>query len=369
MTSDHDALLRAICENPREDTPRLAFADWLEENGQAERAAFIRRDIAVSLLDEWDADRLRWEAAQARRGEWFDWFGRSPLPGLHSHELSWQTWLGARTPSRRGFPFAVSVNDLGVFRQRAAELFAGHPVEYLAFRHGLPDLNRFVAEPWFTRATGLEWVQGRYTARSLRPLLDGPGGLDTLAMTNRAVNSDGLTALFESRRFPCLSELCLLSTPVQVVRAALDSFGRPPWSACSLRSLTIRGDGLNHDVLFLACALPPSLRILDLALSHINSAQCREFAGAKALSGLRMLTLNSNGIGNDGAAALFTSPHLAGLKVLNLSYCQVGDEALRALLDDSPLADGLNLLDVTGSPASAEMKLAVKERMGDRVWV
>lgn len=27
------ALLRAICENPDEDTPRLVFADWLTEHG------------------------------------------------------------------------------------------------------------------------------------------------------------------------------------------------------------------------------------------------------------------------------------------------------------------------------------------------
>src|SRR5262245_3568916 len=33
MTSDGEALFRAICEQPWEDTPRLAYADWLQENG------------------------------------------------------------------------------------------------------------------------------------------------------------------------------------------------------------------------------------------------------------------------------------------------------------------------------------------------
>lgn len=32
-------LLRAILENPEDDTPRLMYADWLDENGFAERAA------------------------------------------------------------------------------------------------------------------------------------------------------------------------------------------------------------------------------------------------------------------------------------------------------------------------------------------
>lgn len=30
--TDHDALVAAVCANPDDDTPRLAYADWLEEN-------------------------------------------------------------------------------------------------------------------------------------------------------------------------------------------------------------------------------------------------------------------------------------------------------------------------------------------------
>ncbi len=44
--SDEDALLAAIIANPDEDTTRLVYADWLQENGQAERAEFIRLQIA-----------------------------------------------------------------------------------------------------------------------------------------------------------------------------------------------------------------------------------------------------------------------------------------------------------------------------------
>ena len=51
--NDHDALLRAICENPDEDTPRLVFADRIDDNADAFptpaavslSAAFIRDDI------------------------------------------------------------------------------------------------------------------------------------------------------------------------------------------------------------------------------------------------------------------------------------------------------------------------------------
>lgn len=37
-----EAFLQSIVENPDDDTPRLIFADWLEENGQGERAEFVR---------------------------------------------------------------------------------------------------------------------------------------------------------------------------------------------------------------------------------------------------------------------------------------------------------------------------------------
>ena len=52
--SDELALLTAIIAYPDEDTPRLIFADWLQENGQPERAEFIRVQIEVTRLPERD---------------------------------------------------------------------------------------------------------------------------------------------------------------------------------------------------------------------------------------------------------------------------------------------------------------------------
>jgi uncharacterized protein (TIGR02996 family) len=39
---EHEAFLRAIFDAPDDDTPRLVYADFLEENGEAQRAEFIR---------------------------------------------------------------------------------------------------------------------------------------------------------------------------------------------------------------------------------------------------------------------------------------------------------------------------------------
>lgn len=46
--SDRDAFLRAIHANPDDDAPRLVYSDWLEENGQEDRAEFIRISLAMS---------------------------------------------------------------------------------------------------------------------------------------------------------------------------------------------------------------------------------------------------------------------------------------------------------------------------------
>lgn len=41
-------LLAAILADPNDDLPRLVYADWLEENGEPERAEFIRSQIATN---------------------------------------------------------------------------------------------------------------------------------------------------------------------------------------------------------------------------------------------------------------------------------------------------------------------------------
>lgn len=45
---DDPALLAAILADPADDTVRLVYADWLEENGQTARAEFVRVQIALT---------------------------------------------------------------------------------------------------------------------------------------------------------------------------------------------------------------------------------------------------------------------------------------------------------------------------------
>jgi uncharacterized protein (TIGR02996 family) len=51
IMNDHKAFLDVIIANPQDDVVRLVYADWLEENGEPERAEFIRLQIKLHQLE------------------------------------------------------------------------------------------------------------------------------------------------------------------------------------------------------------------------------------------------------------------------------------------------------------------------------
>ncbi len=64
MTMDHPdwpAFMAAILADPDDDTVRLVAADFLEENGDPDRAAFVRIQCALARVDakSLEADALR----------------------------------------------------------------------------------------------------------------------------------------------------------------------------------------------------------------------------------------------------------------------------------------------------------------------
>lgn len=80
LMTEHDAFLRAIAANPEDDAPRLIFSDWLEENGDPERAEFIRTqcELTSSKLSEKRRHALRVrerELLNVHRHEWCQSFG------------------------------------------------------------------------------------------------------------------------------------------------------------------------------------------------------------------------------------------------------------------------------------------------------
>jgi uncharacterized protein (TIGR02996 family) len=59
MHPEADALLDAIFDTPDDDTPRLVYADWLQEHGQENYAEFIRLCVTVARRVLPREERLR----------------------------------------------------------------------------------------------------------------------------------------------------------------------------------------------------------------------------------------------------------------------------------------------------------------------
>src|SRR5262245_45490075 len=70
-----DPLLQSVLDDPDSDGPRLVYADWLDEQGDADRAEFIRTQIALARAPAHDPRRpdllAREESLRERhRVEW-----------------------------------------------------------------------------------------------------------------------------------------------------------------------------------------------------------------------------------------------------------------------------------------------------------
>src|SRR5262245_22517606 len=80
MSPEH-AFLRAIKEKPHDDTLRLVFTDWLEENGQPERAEFVRLQVERGDVPEyapgWKEPGSHEQQLMAEHGgQWLGFWGR-----------------------------------------------------------------------------------------------------------------------------------------------------------------------------------------------------------------------------------------------------------------------------------------------------
>ena len=55
----HEDFLQAVLAHPDEEAPRLIYADWLEEQGEADRAEFIRLQCELPRIPYDEARRVQ----------------------------------------------------------------------------------------------------------------------------------------------------------------------------------------------------------------------------------------------------------------------------------------------------------------------
>ncbi len=203
MISPHDALYSAICADPDEDTPRLAFADLVEEDGEHHRAAFIRTQVELARVPEYDPlwVRCRRDDPGTIRG----WCMTAALPKPLPDGFSWRHYR-----FHRGFPWLVMALSAEAFADRSAALLATAPVQALSFDdRSRPDLAALAGCPDLARLRRLEFTVFPLDAEDLAALTDSPhaANLTELAFEDQGIGPDGLEALAGSDLFRRVSAL------------------------------------------------------------------------------------------------------------------------------------------------------------------
>lgn len=170
--SDGDRLFRAILESPRDDALRLVWADWLEEQGDAGRAEFVRVQFELASYPQ---DEEGWgylpRPIKHRYAKWKELKRREaallalrrPEPNDNQHQADlwasgggWQAvthgggpfWLYPPAPfSSTGYDFAfrrglveeVTLYDHVLLNARVtAALFSSQPLLRVALRGKRP---------------------------------------------------------------------------------------------------------------------------------------------------------------------------------------------------------------------------------------
>jgi uncharacterized protein (TIGR02996 family) len=337
---ENPALLAAIVAHPDEDTPRLMYADWLDENGDPARAEFIRLHI------EWD-----------RRPPY-----SPPAADLRARLIAaWESAGLNETPNiyERGFISAAPFFSLDDLCESAPLTFARNPIRvvYAAQSEALDGdpgwrdrFNRVL--PALTRVTGLgslsqndrllgEWGEEflhSAHATNLRVLHTGNSAstLHTSRLIAGAKHVTGLLVLDQTDEWETLPE-CLeliagaahLSSLVALRLSELDSPSEGTLGAddlpllldspylTRLRQLTLSfHDNIDDRALamLLAWERASQLEVLELAGTSVTAGGWHTLATCPRLKNLRRLVLNGYNVDSDVVGAVLDSPHLRELR-------------------------------------------------------
>jgi uncharacterized protein (TIGR02996 family) len=337
------AFLQDIKENPDDDTPRLIFADWLEEHGDP-RGEFIRVQCELSrtAVDDPRRDEL------ARRQRVL----RDPNEKAWLHPI----------------PDVLQIGR--IFRRGLVQI---HMRKRNAFPQEPEALAATEAWAWVEGISWDCWERLRRQGRGSRalPLL---ANLTSLRLSNVCLSGE-LGALFlNSPDRGLLAELDLLGTELRAAGASV--LGTSPYLR-RLASLTLVQTGLgpagiaalagggrlerltrlrvaddslaSEGVAVLAASpLLSRLSALDLEYNQIGPEGAQTLAASPAASALQYLRLANNLLGAAGTAFLGASPHFTALRSLDLTGNGLGDAGAVALAN-SPMLRQLRTLALGGN--------------------
>jgi uncharacterized protein (TIGR02996 family) len=367
--SDGDALRAGVLRNPDDDTVRLIYADWLEENGEPERGGFVRAQVWAAL-GEPHAPAVRQHLDTARK--LFKDRGPNWAVAVNRFVLQWQF--------ARGFVEHVAV-DVTAFPRHAADLFALEPIRSVKpVRNALADppaeLDAFFAVPQLERVRRLDLANLNLGPHEFDQLLACPhlAHLTDLSLRGNRVLPDWLTTLLAGPSFPALAGLDLadLAHLGPRLAAALPRARHRALKRANFDRVAFGSDDMTR-VLNSACLKEvEELRLAWIpgtgrpgALTHLH------LGWALPWRKLRLLDISGQGVGSNGVVELTTELNRAKepvpLRWLGLAHNRVGAEGVTALVKSNPAKLNLYFLDVRGNDLTLSQRAALQTRFPDAV--
>lgn len=395
MISDEAALLRAVCDSPDDDTPRLVYADWLDENpdapggtpdGRRARAAFIRLDVELPQHAQVYGDP-RWAeiASQTEaliRAHWQEW--AAPLKAVP--RVKWPGQLAWPGGYDRGFVDLVEFSTARAFAEQAPHVYALTPGGYLHFSRLTPRTAGVLRLPHMrtvhTLNLGQGWREhpGGYQHRSqeigtvgAEALAANPTltRLHTLLLAGGRIGDAGAEALAvaaDAGRFPRLNQQPSYRAELDLTANDLTASGL----AAVLRSRLVAGVGRLRlagnplgdagAAVLAAAPLPATLYELDLNGTGLTDAGVRTLAAAPLSERLQVLCLVQNGLTDGAVEALARGAH-PRLSRLYLGYNQItvrGAERLAGWCQGRYCPS----VELQGNPISADERAGLRPLFG-----
>jgi uncharacterized protein (TIGR02996 family) len=391
--TDEAALLQAITAHADDDTPRLVYADWLDEylpdrrpspaEGPSARAEFIRVQCRLAAGAFSDADYPELLERELDLATWLNTHDPDPYIPLGELHCNNQFDVGDWGEYRRGFPEIVEFVEYGedadeTVASVTAALdsgFARCPARTLRLEEAMVDeVARLARHPSFAHVRGLhlDYLDEGDEDQAVRAIALSPRstGLRRLYF-DFPVGPAGCKALALSPYLGRLESLVLDYPPV--TSAAILALARARWFR-NLRRLQLwlgRGDALRA-----LADLPPMPRLESLTLrmpapslaamkkfaegrsfprlAHLDLTDCSLSPEHVALLGggrwrLRRLQLGRNEVRRIGCVAVATAPFARTLRILDLRGAEVTSGGVQALAGSEAFA-GLRHLDLAENP-------------------
>jgi uncharacterized protein (TIGR02996 family) len=338
--SEEEALLAAVYANPDDDTPRLVYADWLDEHGDAERAEFIRLQIerARTTPPGVPAGRSS-RKMRAEKSAREDALLKRHAQAWFQPPAGW-TYFQHYTV-RRGFPYAVAcgsepflaLQDV-LTRWPITRLNAGMWLQNAGYAHRLAELHLLA------RTRELNAYYSHAGLEGLRVLLESPflAGLLWLNVACCRLGDAGAEFLARRPVLPRLRYLDLNANDITSsgVRALIESEHRGAVESLSLANSPVTADDARE---LLQSEYWTGLTDLCLWNSRFRDDAVAALAACPALSRLTALNLNHNRITDDGVRALAASPHVRNLRTLSLATNALTSASADVLIDSSNLRE------------------------------